>query len=355
MLWLRQLLDWQREAQEPGEFLESLRYDLGSQRGLRLHAEGRRDRAARPGPPRSTSRTRCTPRSATAASAPGSTAGWSRWISQLDNGDVVEVFTSKSEHGRPVPGLAVVRRLSPRARTKIRQWFAKERREDAIEAGKDAISRAMRKAGLPLQRLLGGDALTTLAHDLRYADVTALYAAVGEGHVSAPPRWCRSSSPRSAAPRARSRTSPRPRSRPGPGRRRPAGDPGVVVKGASDVWVKLAKCCTPVPGRRDPRLRHPRRRRVACTARTAPTRPTLLAKPERIVEVEWAPSHRLGVPRRDPGRGARPAPAALRRHPGALRRADQHPVRVGRPRPATGSRSAGSPSSSPTPSISVTF
>ncbi len=74
------------------------------------------------------------------------------------------------------------------------------------------------------------------------------------------------------------------------GRRRPAGDPGVVVKGASDVWVKLARCCTPVPGDDDPRLRHPRRRRVACTAGPAPTPATLLAEPERLVEVEWAPS-----------------------------------------------------------------
>ena len=104
--------------------------------------------------------------------------------SPLENGDTVEVFTSKSEGAGPSRDwLSFV--ASPRAKTKIRQWFAKERREDAIESGKDAISRAMRKAGLPLQRLLGGDALVTLARDLRYPDVTALYAAVGESHVSA--------------------------------------------------------------------------------------------------------------------------------------------------------------------------
>src|SRR3712207_9413207 len=72
----------------------------------------------------------------------------------------------------------------PISRTKIRQWFTKERRDDAVEAGKEALTRAMRKAGLPLQRLLGGDALATLAKDLRYADVPALYAAVGENQLS---------------------------------------------------------------------------------------------------------------------------------------------------------------------------
>src|SRR5206468_6718072 len=98
--------------------------------------------------------------------------------SELHNGDVVEIFTSKSESAGPSRDwLQFVQ--SPRARTKIRQWFAKERREDAIEEGKDAIGRAMRKQGLPLQRLLGGEQLITLARDLRYVDVSALYAAVG--------------------------------------------------------------------------------------------------------------------------------------------------------------------------------
>jgi GTP pyrophosphokinase len=74
---------------------------------------------------------------------------------------------------------------SPRARTKIRQHFNKERREEAIEAGKDAIVKAMRKQGLPLQRLLTTDALLAIARDLHLADVAALYAAVGESQVSA--------------------------------------------------------------------------------------------------------------------------------------------------------------------------
>ena len=100
MGWLRQLLDWQREAADPEEFLDALRFDLAAQRGLRLHPQGRRHRAADRTRPRSTSPTRCTPRSGTAASAPGSTASSSRSSRTLDNGDTVEIFTSKVGDGR---------------------------------------------------------------------------------------------------------------------------------------------------------------------------------------------------------------------------------------------------------------
>ena len=105
--------------------------------------------------------------------------------STLDNGDVVEIFTSKADGAGPSRDwLHFVQ--SPRARNKIRQWFSKERREEAIEQGKDAIAKAMRKQHLPIQRLMSHESLVALATEMRYPDVSALYAAVGEGHVSAP-------------------------------------------------------------------------------------------------------------------------------------------------------------------------
>ena len=177
MLWLRQLLDWQREAQEPGEFLETLRYDLGPQEVFVFTPKG--DVISLPG--------ESTPvdfayavhtevgHRTIGARVNGSLVSLD---STLSNGDVVEVFTSRSPTAGPSQDwLQFVG--SSRARTKIRQWFTKERREDAVEAGKEVLTRAMRKVGLPLQRLLGGEALSTLAKDLRYADVTALFAAVG--------------------------------------------------------------------------------------------------------------------------------------------------------------------------------
>jgi GTP pyrophosphokinase len=189
MLWLRQLLDWQREAQEPGEFLETLRYDLGPQEVFVFTPKG--DVMSLPG--------ESTPvdfayavhtevgHRTIGARVNGSLVSLD---SKLSNGDVVEIFTSRSPTAAPSQDwLSFVG--SSRARTKIRQWFTKERREDAVEAGKQALTRAMRKAGLPLQRLLGGEALSTLAKDLHFADVTALYAAVGRTS-SRPPRWSRS-------------------------------------------------------------------------------------------------------------------------------------------------------------------
>ena len=96
---------------------------------------------------------------------------------------MVEVFTSKNPDSGPSKDwLNFVK--SPRARSKIRQWFTKERRDEAIEHGRDAIARAMRKQNLPLQKLMSQESFAEVAAQLRYDDVSALYAAVGEGHVS---------------------------------------------------------------------------------------------------------------------------------------------------------------------------
>lgn len=102
---------------------------------------------------------------------------------KLENGELVEVFTSKVPNAGPSRDWATFV-VSPRAKAKIRQWFAKERREEALESGKDAIAREVRRGGLPLQRLVNGEAMTALAKELRYGDISSLYTAVGEGHVS---------------------------------------------------------------------------------------------------------------------------------------------------------------------------
>ena len=151
----------------------------------------------------------------------------------------------------------------------------------------------MRKEGLPLQRLLAHESLTDAGRRPALADVSALYAAVGEGNLGAQAVVRRvidlhgGDDGRGRGPRRGASRSPAARP---PQARRPAATPGVIVKGAPDVWVKLAKCCTPVPRRRDPRLRHPRRRASRCTAATAPTPASLQRQPERLVEVEWAPT-----------------------------------------------------------------
>ncbi|MGX5657711.1 RelA/SpoT family protein [Geodermatophilus nigrescens] len=285
MLWLRQLLDWQREAQEPGEFLETLRYDLGPQEVFVFTPKG--DVVSLPGGATPVDFAyavhtevghRCI-----GARVNGTLVSLD---STLNNGDVVEIFTSRSPTAGPSKDwLGFVG--SSRARTKIRQWFTKERRDDAVEAGKEALTRAMRKAGLPLQRLLGGDALATLAKDLRLADVTALYAAVGEHQMSAASVVEKLIAALGGAEGAAEDIAETAIPTRRPLHRRTAGDPGIVVHGMSDVWAKLAKCCTPVPG--DDVLGFVTRGGGVSVHRTDCTNAAdLRRKSERLVEVEWA-------------------------------------------------------------------
>jgi GTP pyrophosphokinase len=286
MAWLRQLLDWQKETEDPGEFLESLRFDLKSVEVYVFTPKG--DVVALPAG--------ATP--VDFAYAVHTEVGHrcigarvnGRLVpleSTLENGDNVEVFTSKAQGAGPSRDwLTFVQ--SPRARNKIRAWFSKERREEAIEQGKEAITKAMRKQNLPIQRLLTTETLTTLAHELRYADITALYAAIGDSHVSAQSvvnRLVESLGGEEGATEDLAEVVT-PGSR---DRRRSATDPGVVVKGATDIWVKLARCCTPVPG--DGIVGFVTRgsgvsvHRSDCVNAVA-----LAAQPDRMVEVEWAPS-----------------------------------------------------------------
>ncbi|MEU7039676.1 RelA/SpoT family protein [Streptomyces varsoviensis] len=286
MAWLRQLLDWQKETEDPGEFLESLRFDLSRNEVFVFTPKG--DVIALPAG--------ATPVDfayAVHTEVGHRTIGArvnGRLVpleSTLDNGDLVEVFTSKASGAAPSRDwLGFVK--SPRARNKIRAWFSKERREEAIEQGKDAIARAMRKQNLPIQRILTGDSLVTLAHEMRYPDISSLYAAIGEGHVAAQgvvQKLVQALGGEEAANEDIVESTPiRGRSK-----RRSNADPGVVVKGVDDVWVKLARCCTPVPG--DPIIGFVTRGNGISVHRADCVNvDSLSQQPERIIEVEWAPT-----------------------------------------------------------------
>ncbi|MBU6213099.1 MAG: bifunctional (p)ppGpp synthetase/guanosine-3',5'-bis(diphosphate) 3'-pyrophosphohydrolase [Actinomycetales bacterium] len=287
--WLRQLLDWQRETEDPDEFLDALRYELGSGEVYVFTPKG--DVIALPAGSTPVDFAfavhtevgyRCI-----GARVNGKLASLE---SGLTNGDVVEVFTSKAEGAGPSRDwLAFVK--SPRARSKIKAWFTRERRDEAIEHGKEAIARAMRKQGLPLQRLLTNSSLGAVANELGLADVSGLYAAVGEGHTSAGTVIARLVAlhggedaaqdemveEQSAAALVTRRIS------------RGTNESGVVVKGAPDVWTKLARCCTPVPG--DDIIGFVTRGSgVSVHRRTCTNAASLLGEPERLLPVEWVAS-----------------------------------------------------------------
>ncbi|WP_420160532.1 RelA/SpoT family protein [Nocardiopsis sp. CNT-189] len=284
MAWLRQLIDWQQETKDPGEFLESLRFDLSVQEVFVFTPQG--DVISLP--------QGATPVDfayAVHTEVGHHTVGArvnGRLVSlesELSNGETVEILTSKAPDAGPSRDwLNFVK--SARARNKIRQWFTKERREAAIEQGKDAIARVMRKQELPIKRLFSGEALIALARDLRYSDVDALYAAVGENHVSAQSVVQKLVESLGGIESAEEDIAESALPTQAPPRRRPAGGSGVVVEGDPDVWVRLSRCCTPVPG--DPIVGFVTRGNGVSVHRRDCVN-TRALDPERMVDVEWRP------------------------------------------------------------------
>ena len=287
MAWLAHISDWQAETEDPGEFLDALRYEIGAKEVYVFTPKGR----------------------VIGLPAGGTTVDFAYAVhtevghrtmgarvngrlvpleTSLVNGDVVEVFTSKDPEAGPNKAwLGFVK--SKRAQNKIRQWFTKERRDEAVEHGKVEITKELRKQKLPLHRVMNSESLQQVALQLRFADVAALYAAVGEGQVSAQSVVEKvtslvfdeqvSSEPALAtmpiieAPRATVATD----------------SSGVVVKGASEVLAKLAKCCTPVPG--DEILGFVTKGQGVSVHRTdCHNFINLRKQQDRVVEVEWAPT-----------------------------------------------------------------
>ena len=182
--WLNRMIDWQTRDQRSRRVHGDAEDRPRAGRGLRLHAEGAGSSRCPSGPPRSTSPTRCTPRSATPASGRGSTAAWCR--STTASSRATRARSSRRRWRAPArraDWLKIVQ--SPRARNKIRQWFSRERRDDALETGREELIKELRREGLPVQKILGSDVLAKEAVAMKYADLEALCVAVGEHHVSA--------------------------------------------------------------------------------------------------------------------------------------------------------------------------
>ena len=289
MAWLEHITDWQAETEDPGEFLDALRFEIGAKEVYVFTPKGRvigLPAGATPVDFAYAVHTEVGHRTM-GARVNGRLLPLE---TELHNGDVVEVFTSKDADAGPSQDwLSFVK--SKRAQSKIKQWFTKERREGAVEQGKEAITREMRKQKLPLQKLLNSDAVQQVGLQLHYSDVSALYAAVGEGHVS----------PQSVVEKMiaiindHESTEHADVSLPqtvvsqDPVAKRQTSSSGVVVKGTSDVLVKLAKCCTPVPG--DEIMGFITKGQGVSVHQTACRNYQALAQQaERLVEVEWAPT-----------------------------------------------------------------
>ena len=283
LAWLAHISDWQSETDDPSEFLDNLRFEIGAKEVYVFTPKGKVIGLPEGSTPVDFAY-------AVHTEVGHHTMGAKingRLVpleSALATGDVVEVFTSKNPDAGPSQDwLNFVK--SPRARNKIRQWFTKERRDEAIEQGKDAIARAMRKQNLPLTKLMTQDSLQDVAAVLKLDDVSSLYAAVGEGRVST------QSVLEKVVARMQADTEEPVTEIPArvKGRQVTRGsESGVLVRGAPDILVKLAKCCTPVPG--DEIVGFITRGSGVSVhqASCVNVKSLMTGEPERMIDVEWA-------------------------------------------------------------------
>ena len=280
LAWLQRMVDWQQDTSDPEEFMETLKVDLEQDEVFVFTPKGKVVTLASGATPVDFAYTihtevghRCIGARVNGRLVP--------LDSTLSSGDTVEIFTSKVQGAGPSRDwLQFVH--TPRARSKVRQWFSRERRVDAIENGRDDLVKALRKEGLPVQKL--APTLTKVAESMHYADLEALHAAIGEGHVSA----------RAVAQRVHRElrggeeeqlptTAQRPPRAPRLQRRRTV---GVHVEGLDDVMVRLSRCCTPVPG--DEIMGFVTRGRGVSVHRSdCANAASLSTQAHRVIEVEW--------------------------------------------------------------------
>ncbi len=172
---------------------------------------------------------------------------------KLQNGDVVEIRTSKSAPGPSRDWLSLAK--SPSARTKIKQWFKKEKRDENILRGREMFDAELKRAGIPLASVLDVDLLPTILKHLSFPTLDDMYAAIGYGGITAtrtvnrikddlvrnqkavpqPPKDFIDKINEQAEKRATQ-----------PSNRKPIN--GILVEGLDNCLVKFSKCCTPVPG-----------------------------------------------------------------------------------------------------------
>ncbi|OKL47716.1 bifunctional (p)ppGpp synthetase/guanosine-3',5'-bis(diphosphate) 3'-pyrophosphohydrolase [Boudabousia liubingyangii] len=287
MGWLRQLVDWQSETQDPEEFLDSLRYEMSGNQVYVFTPKGSIIALPQDATPIDFAYAVHTEvgHKTVGAKVNGRLVPLD-WT--LENGDKVEILTSHAEKAGPSQDWMKIAK-SQRARNKIKQWFSRERREEAIETGKSELAQVMRKQNLPLRRLLNHESLLAVATDMGYVEVSGLYAAIGEHQVSASNVINRLLELHGGADGVEetlseavtpTKTSSRPR--------RAQSRTGIEVAGleGDDALVKLAKCCTPVPG--DKIIGFVTRGSgVSVHQESCVNVAALQNEPERLIEVHW--------------------------------------------------------------------
>ena len=242
MAWLGRIVEWQAETEDPGTFMANLKTDLELDEVYVFTPNGEVITLPIGATPVDLAYAIHTDVGHTCV---GAKVG-GRLVpleTHLTTGDTVEIVTSKQPGAGPSRDwLQFV--ATHRASSKIKHWYSRERRSDAIDAGYEALSTELRRARLPVRDVLAGPELAEVAASMNYHDPDTLYAAVGEHHVSARAvvgrvvKALEELEP-DAEVEAEIVRSRRPR--------RDTGTVGVHVEGLDDMMVRLSRCCTPVP------------------------------------------------------------------------------------------------------------
>jgi len=288
--WLRQIMDWQSETKDAGDFMESLNMELLKDEVYVFTPKGE---------------VKSLPAGSTPvdfAYAVHTDVGHhcigakvdSRMVPltyKLQSGDIVEILTSKGSQGPSRDWLQTVQ--SSGARNKIRQWFKRERREDAEHLGKEALLEAFRKQGLPAQRLMASELLTKVMKET-HAKKEDFFVALGTGALSAQHVVTRVIHGLNAESEAATSTLPAPETSAQNSTKSglSSGELGIKVGGVGDVAVRLPQCCRPVPG--DDVVGYiSLGRGITIHRRDCPNVKALEKNPERLVEVSWDSRGRL--------------------------------------------------------------
>jgi len=280
-VWLRQLMEWQRDLKDSKEFLETLRVDLFPDEVYVFTPRGDVRQFPKGATPidfafaiHTDVGLRCVGAKISGRLVPLRT--------ELQNGDIVEIVTSPN-HVPSKDWLKIVK--TPRARSKIRQWIKNEERARSISLGRDLLEKEIRRLGKSPNQLLRPEAVAMALERYGFAADEELFAALGYGKVSPRQAVGRLLPPEefqalTEAEEGREKKGERKPSRP-----RPA-EEGVRIRGIDDILVRFSKCCSPVPG--DEIIGFiTRGRGVSVHTADCPNAVSLMADPERQIAVSW--------------------------------------------------------------------
>jgi GTP pyrophosphokinase len=279
--WVKTLMDWQGDDQDAAEYMRTLRTDLFDDEVYVFTPKGEVKTLPAGGTPIDFAYAVHTDvgHKTVGAKVNGRIVPLHY---KLKNGDFVEILTSKSGRGPSRDWMSLA--ASSRARNKIRQWFQRETKGETEAKGREALDQALKAQNLPYRKLQGSAVLAQVIRDLGFKKAEDFYLAVGSGKLGT------GQVVNKVLQRLKTdqvAEEPVVRLKPTKARSTVAGDSlGIVVPGVAEVLVRLAKCCTPVPGD-EIRGYISLGRGITIHRSDCPNVKALMRNPERFTPVEW--------------------------------------------------------------------